>query len=282
MRDKPLVYLSLAISLIALAISIIGLCYVARFKTPGDIYISQQTKLAKAGNRWAEFHLWDAYAHGTNGAEPNTAKGDQWLRAFVEDVYVVRFAPANGFNPRNATEFLENIHSHAPGWHSDTDGIGVSGFFRTKREGDKLIGSSLTSEPDKLRAYIESNPDLKFISVEPVTPQSFIQYERSIQESLDASVVGVGLELYRAEENGPVKVRQVIPGSPAWKAGIKPGFCIVSIDGTNTEDFSLWECARRIRGTLDTEVTLGVVDPTFYQTNTVTLRRVTIRYTPSR
>ncbi len=91
MKDKSLIYLSLAISAIALTISIIGLCYTAHIKTPGEIYISQQTKLAKAGVQWAEFKLWDAYAHGANGVEPNPAKADQWLRVFVKDVYSISY-----------------------------------------------------------------------------------------------------------------------------------------------------------------------------------------------
>jgi hypothetical protein len=153
-------------------------------KTPGDIYVQQQTKEAKRGNHWGEYNLWKAYYEGMHGADKNPARADEWLGKFVKNVYVVRFEPANGFNPQNATEFLKDIHTRAPEWHSDNDRIGVAGFFRTKKEGNKLVASELTNEPDKLRAYIENNPHLKFISVEPMTPQSFIEYDRSIQESL--------------------------------------------------------------------------------------------------
>ena len=184
MKDKALIYLSLTVSTIALAISIIVLCYAARIKTPGDIYISQQTKEAETGNRWAEYNLWKAYYEGTHDVDKNPARADKWLSRFVKDVYVMRFEPTNGFNPNNATEFLKDIHTRALEWHSDNDRIGVGGFFRTKKEGDKLVASELTNEPDKLKAYIETNPHLMFISVEPMTPQSFIEYDHSIQESL--------------------------------------------------------------------------------------------------
>jgi hypothetical protein len=153
-------------------------------KTPGDIYVRQQTKDAEAGNHWAEFKLWDAYYNGTHGVDKNPAKADKWLGHFVKDVHVVRFEPANGFNPQNAGDYLKDISKRAPEARSADDGIGVASFFRTKKEGDKLVASFLTNEPDKLRAYIENNPNLKFISVEPMTPQTFIEYERSIQESL--------------------------------------------------------------------------------------------------
>ena len=184
MKDKALIYFSLAVSAIALTISIIGLCYAARIKTPGDIYISQQTQLAKAGIRWAEFHLWDAYAHGANGVKPSPAKADQWLRTFVKDVYVVRFESAGNFHPQNAMEYLNDIQKHTSEWRSDDNRIGVAGFLRTTKEGDKLVAAQLTNEPEKLKALIEANSDLKFDSEEAMTPESFIKYEKSPQESL--------------------------------------------------------------------------------------------------
>ena len=153
-------------------------------KTPGDIYVRQQTKAAEAGNRWAQFNLWDAYYSGKHEVDKNPAKADKWLGKFVKDIYVVRFEPANGFNPRNAGDYLKDILKRAPEVRSDNKRLGVAGFFRTRKQGDKLAASFLTNEPDKLQAYIENNSDLKFISVEPMTPQSFIEYERSIQESL--------------------------------------------------------------------------------------------------
>jgi C-terminal processing protease CtpA/Prc len=95
--------------------------------------------------------------------------------------------------------------------------------------------------------------------------------------ALAVSIVGVGLVLSRPNEVGPVKVTHVIPDSPAWNAGIKPGFWIVSIDGTNTADITtLSNCVRLIRGVPNTQVTLGVVDPIHHQTNTVVLERVPI------
>jgi hypothetical protein len=115
---------------------------------------------------------------------PNPAKADKWLRAFVKDVYVVRFEPANGFHPQNAMDYLNDISKHTPQVRSDNRRIGVAGFFRTAKNGGQLVASFLTNEPDKLRAYLENNPDLKFVSVEAMTPERFIEYENSPQESL--------------------------------------------------------------------------------------------------
>jgi hypothetical protein len=149
-----------------------------------DTYVREQTKAANAGNRWAEYKLWDAYHNGTQGVHKNPAKADKWLGLFVKDIYVVRFESANGFNPKNAAEYLQNIEKHTSDVRSENNRIGVAGFFRTKKVSDKLVASFLSNEPDKLRVCIENNPDLKFISVEPMTPQSFVEYDNGIQESL--------------------------------------------------------------------------------------------------
>jgi len=151
---------------------------------PPNVFVGEQTKAALSGNRWAEYKLWDAYYHGTQGVDKNSASAEKWLGQFVKDVYVVRFEPAGGFHPQNASEYLADIMKHTPQVRSDNDRIGIAGFFRTKKQGDKLVASFLSNEPDKLQSYVESNPDLKFISTEPMTVQSFIDYDRSVQESL--------------------------------------------------------------------------------------------------
>ena len=162
----------------------IGYRYYKEHITTGEIYVRQQTESAKGDNRWAQFNLWDAYYHGTHGVDKDQAKADKWLKQFVKDVYVVRFGPANGFHPQNALDYLNDIRQHTPQVSSAQNGLGTGSFFRTKKEGDKLVASFLTDAPDKLQGYIESNPNLRFISVETMTPQSFIEYENSPQESL--------------------------------------------------------------------------------------------------
>ena len=275
MRDKALVYLSLTLATVALAISIVGLRDAVRVKTPGDIYVSQQNQLAKAGNRWAEFHLWDAYAHGAGGVEPNPASADRWLRAFLKDIYLVRFGPAGNFRPVNPLEYLDDIHSRAPELHSDTDQIGVAAFFRTRKEGDKLTASFLTSEPDKLRATIADNPDLKFISVEPMTAQLFIEYEQSPQEDLasisDAAeyLASIGIDLGIRHQR--LEIVHVVPNTPASRAGLLTGLVVQKIDGITTEGKSLYDCAMMIRGAAGSKVALEVVDAWFGHTNTVEL-----------
>jgi len=102
-------------------------------------------------------------------------------------------------------------------------------------------------------------------------------------DQLDAAaelslIVGVGLVLQGSNQQDPLTVKDIIPNSPAAKAGIKLGSLIISIAGAETAKMSLAESVRLIRGAPDTQVILGIVDPDNQQTNVVTLKRETIRH----
>jgi beta-lactamase regulating signal transducer with metallopeptidase domain len=145
--------------------------------------LQQKVKSAEAGNQWAAYDLWDAYHRGNHGIQPDPAQADKWLGELVQDVWVVRFEPVDGFAPTNPGEFLERIHQHSPS-HSGQTNIGAASFFRTTKQGGKLIGSFLSNYPDELKASLAKVPGLKVISVERITPEEFIKYEQSPQESL--------------------------------------------------------------------------------------------------
>ena len=143
----------------------------------------QKVKKAEGGDKWAAYWLWDSYYRGKNGIQPDPAKADKWLREFVQNVWVVRFEPVDDFTPASPREFLERIHQYAHTSSGQTE-IGTGGFFRTTRQGDKLVGSFLSNYPDQLKASLAKVPGLKVTSVEEITPEAFIKYEQSPQESL--------------------------------------------------------------------------------------------------
>jgi hypothetical protein len=96
---------------------------------------------------------------------------------------VVRFEPTDDFAPANPGEFLGKIDQHASS-HSGQHNIGEASFFRTTKQGDKLVGSFLSNFPDQLKASLAKVPGLKVTSVEKITAPEFITYEQSPQESL--------------------------------------------------------------------------------------------------
>ncbi len=106
-------------------------------------------------------------AKNTMPSEPNASKG----------VWAVRFEPVGDFAPKTPGEFLARIHVYS-GQH------GEIGYFRTKKQGDKLVGSFLANDPDQLKAALAALPGIKVTFVEKLTQEQLTDYEKSPQESL--------------------------------------------------------------------------------------------------
>jgi hypothetical protein len=92
-------------------------------------------------------------------------------------VWAVRFEPVDDFSPRTPQEFLSRIHIYS-GQH------GEIGYFRTKKQGDKLIGSFLAYDGEELKTALSKVNGLKVIAVEKLTQEQLKEYEKSPQESL--------------------------------------------------------------------------------------------------
>ncbi|MGI9298315.1 MAG: S41 family peptidase [Gammaproteobacteria bacterium] len=70
-----------------------------------------------------------------------------------------------------------------------------------------------------------------------------------------------GVGLYIGEKGGWVEVVSPIDETPASRAGILPGDIVVKIDGLTTQGMAIDEAVRRMRGVVDTVVSLDVVTP---------------------
>lgn len=80
---------------------------------------------------------------------------------------------------------------------------------------------------------------------------------KEMQETTSGEFFGVGIEI--SMENGQVIVVTPIEDTPAFRAGLKSGDVILSIDGQSTQELSLQEVVSRIRGPKGTEVELGIL-----------------------
>jgi beta-lactamase regulating signal transducer with metallopeptidase domain len=145
--------------------------------------VQQKVKAAQVGNQWAMYDLWDAYYRGKHGVQPDAGEANKWLGELVKDVWVVRFEPVDDFAPTNPGEFLQRIHEHSSS-RSGQNNIGAASFFRTTKQGDRLVGSFLSNYPEQLKTSLSKVPGLKVTSAEQISPEQFIQYEQSPQESL--------------------------------------------------------------------------------------------------
>jgi Periplasmic protease len=81
------------------------------------------------------------------------------------------------------------------------------------------------------------------------------QYE-SFRQETEGEFGGVGIEI--GMEKGRPIVISPIEGTPAFRAGIKPGDVILEINGEDTSNMSLTDVVQRIRGKVGTKVQLTI------------------------
>jgi hypothetical protein len=114
-------------------------------------------------------------ANAQNQSQPTPAKPGEPDAA--KGVWAVRFEPVGDFSPKTPAEYLKRIHIYS-------GQQGMLGYFRTKKEGDKLVGSFLAYDGEQLKAALSKVQGIKVTSVEKLTKEQLADYEKSTQESL--------------------------------------------------------------------------------------------------
>lgn len=100
------------------------------------------------------------------------------------------------------------------------------------------------------------------------------QYEGFRQET-EGEFGGVGIEI--GMEKGRPVVISPIEGTPAFRAGIKPGDVILEINGEDTSNMSLIDVVQRIRGKVGTKVQLTIYRKGMEKPMKIELERALIR-----
>lgn len=85
------------------------------------------------------------------------------------------------------------------------------------------------------------------------------------------TIVGIGIQL--TIKDNALEVMDVLPDSPAARAGLHSGMTIQQINGTNITGIPLAELVAMARGPVGSKVKLEVIDPTKSETNTVEFTR---------
>jgi carboxyl-terminal processing protease len=98
---------------------------------------------------------------------------------------------------------------------------------------------------------------------------------REFRESTGGRFVGIGIEM--GMEDGVVRVVSPIEGSPAFRAGLKPGDLITRIDDTPVRGMTVDQAVKRMRGDPNTKVVLTVFRKAENRTFPVTIVREEIR-----
>ncbi|HVZ63045.1 MAG TPA: S41 family peptidase [Lacunisphaera sp.] len=98
---------------------------------------------------------------------------------------------------------------------------------------------------------------------------------QATEEDLANAFGGVGIQV--EQRDGYIAVVAPIAGSPAERAGIRPGDRLVKIDGKVLDSPSVDKTVKLVRGEPDTEVTLTVFRPSKAQTIDFRLKRERIK-----
>lgn len=96
----------------------------------------------------------------------------------------------------------------------------------------------------------------------------------SFRSSVESEYGGIGIKL--DIDNGELKVVSPLAGTPAYRAGLLAGDRIVEIDGKSTEEITMDDAVKRLKGEEGTKVTLVVVHEHQAEKETVTITREVI------
>lgn len=85
-----------------------------------------------------------------------------------------------------------------------------------------------------------------------ISPEELKRFNQEVEQEFG----GIGVQMDSIAP--PLKVMSPLPGTPAYKAGLKAGDLFMEIDGKSTQGFTLNDAIRLLQGKPGTDVTIGV------------------------
>ncbi len=141
------------------------------------------------------------------------------------------------------------------------DRLNTTYYDKSKIDGEKMLEGAISG---MVRAV--GDPYTTYLPKED---------NKAINEDLDGSFEGVGMELGYSEDQQLIVVSP-IENSPAIRAGVKSKDRILTIDGQDTNGITLPEAVKKIRGKSGTKVVLKMLSEGEVQPKDVELTRATI------
>jgi carboxyl-terminal processing protease len=106
-----------------------------------------------------------------------------------------------------------------------------------------------------------------------ISPEDLAKFNEAVEQEFG----GVGIQVHFDREHRNIQVMTPLPGSPAYKAGIRAGDRIVEIEGKPVKDFAenreLPTAVEMLKGEVGKSVTIGVQHPGSSDVEKVTLTR---------
>ena len=87
-----------------------------------------------------------------------------------------------------------------------------------------------------------------------ISPDELKRFNQEVEQEFG----GVGIQVQIDPKTRRLMVMTPLPGTPAYKAGVKSGDLIMEVEGKSSEGISLEEAVKLLQGKPGTEVTIGV------------------------
>jgi len=139
--------------------------------------------------------------------------------------------------------------------------IGIIQHYYISEPSDKILFDNA------IKGMVESlDPHSSYLNADDL---------KDLETAVSGEFVGIGVEL--TTQDGALKVVSPLEGSPADKAGLKPGDYIIKIDDKVVQNMSLREAVNRIKGKRGTKVSLTILRKGSDQPTNLNITRETIK-----
>jgi carboxyl-terminal processing protease len=146
-------------------------------------------------------------------------------------------------------------------------GVSLSNFWRVYNDATQNFDGTVNKQAlinGATEGMVEALGD-------PYTEFFTASESQDFDNQLAGKVEGIGAEV--GTKDGVITIIAPLDGSPAQKAGLKPGDQVVKIDGKSTDSTSLSDAVNKIRGNKGTKVTLTINRAGFAQPQDFTITR---------
>lgn len=141
---------------------------------------------------------------------------------------------------------------------------------------------------NRIKQEYVTDPDLKKVTdgairglLESLDPYSTYLSPEQYQDYLQHPEPGpADVGIFVSKRMGYATVVAVLPGSPAEKAGVKPGDLVDEVDGRPTRQYSVLQLERSMAGDPGTTLKLTLVREAKVEPETVTITRAVLVYPP--
>ena len=106
-----------------------------------------------------------------------------------------------------------------------------------------------------------------------IPPTDLADFTQGIEQEFG----GIGIQVQIDSESRRLTVMTPLPGTPAYKAGVRSGDVVMEINGESTEGFTIEDAVKRLKGPAGDEVSIGVLHKGEEKVETVKLVREVIQ-----